>query len=398
MKTIVALAIALNAATFAPAITVDTVGVGDLGNSNDPATGDLYGGVGYFYRIGKYEVTIAQYTAFLNAVAATDTYGLYDTNMTYPDVAGIQRSGVAGSYTYTAIGSPIRPVTNVGWGDAARFANWLHNGQPIGAQSASTTEDGAYTLNGAVTAAALLAVVRNVNATWFIPTENEWYKAAYYQPASNGGDPDGYWNYPMRTNSMPYSDAPPGTTPDNTRVANFNFDDGINNGYNYGVPVGSPGSNRLTDVGAYTSSPSYYGTLDQGGNVYEWNESILLEPGTTSILARGQRGSSFQGTASAMAASFRGVSSTAFGSIFGGFRVATILPEPTTALLLLSAVGPLCSRRNGRWILTAPRSCRATSTSCSGYPTWPRSVGSISSSTATNGSNDPSLANSGSRT
>ena len=59
-------------------ITIDTVPIGNPGNANDPTTGNLYGGVAYNYSIGKYDVTVGQYTAFLNAVAATDTYGLYN--------------------------------------------------------------------------------------------------------------------------------------------------------------------------------------------------------------------------------------------------------------------------------------------------------------------------------
>ena len=60
----------------ARAVTIDMVPVGNAGNANDPTTGNVYGGVGYDCQIGKYEVTIAQYTEFLNAVAATDTYSL----------------------------------------------------------------------------------------------------------------------------------------------------------------------------------------------------------------------------------------------------------------------------------------------------------------------------------
>src|SRR2546426_808545 len=61
--------------------SVQTVHVGNAGNANDPATGNLYGGVGYAYNIGTTEVTVGQYTEFLNAVAATDTYGLYNTHL-----------------------------------------------------------------------------------------------------------------------------------------------------------------------------------------------------------------------------------------------------------------------------------------------------------------------------
>src|SRR5262249_21188822 len=163
---------------------------------------------------------VGQYTAFLNAVAATDTYGLYIGSVP-PDlnVAGIARSGASGSYTYSVIGSPDHPIAGVNLGKAARVANLLHNGPPTGAGDATTTEDGAYTLNGATSSSALMAVTRTANAKWFIPTENEWYKAAYYQPAAQGGDSDSYWAYPMKTNSVPYSATPPGTAaPDNTRA------------------------------------------------------------------------------------------------------------------------------------------------------------------------------------
>lgn len=174
----------------APAITIETVPVGNSGNAKDPNpdTGNRFGSVSYLYSIGKYEVTVGQYTTFLNAVAKTDTYGLYTTNMTAAEIAGIARSGSSGSFSYSVIGSPNHPVTFVSWGDAARFSNWLHNGQPTGSQNASTTEDGAYTLNGAISDAALYAVSRNANANWFIPSVNEWYKAAYHQPADQGGD------------------------------------------------------------------------------------------------------------------------------------------------------------------------------------------------------------------
>jgi hypothetical protein len=139
----------LPSAISALAVTIDTVPVGDVGNAND--SGNLYGGVAYGYSIGKYEVTVGQYTAFLNAVAATDTYGLYNPSMaTDLNIAGIARPGTSGSYSYSVIGSPNHPATYVSWGDAARFSNWLNNGQPMGAQNAGTTEDGAYTLNGAI--------------------------------------------------------------------------------------------------------------------------------------------------------------------------------------------------------------------------------------------------------
>ena len=93
-------------------------------------------------------MTIGQYTAFLNAVAATDTYSLYNASMTTDlNVADISRSGSSASYTFSVLNtggdSSNRPITYVSWFDAARFANWIANGQPTGAQSSTTTESGA---------------------------------------------------------------------------------------------------------------------------------------------------------------------------------------------------------------------------------------------------------------
>jgi len=344
MRSTLALTFALLCAETVYGINIETVPVSDVGNANDPATGDVYGGVNYPYSIGKYEVTVGQYAAFLNAVAMTDTYGLYAYGG-YPNIA---RRGTSGSYSYSSVlGSSNLPVEIARWGDAARFANWLHNGQPTGAQNANTTEDGAYTLNGATSSEALYAITRNANAQWFLPSENEWYKAAYYQPAAQGGDSDNYWNYPMRTNSEPYSDQPPGVTPDNTRVGNFYKDDGMTNGYDDGFAVtgstvGRNGVNYLTGVGAYLFSPSYYGTFDQGGNVWEWNEAQY------SALYRGVRGGSVVTDVKSLSASYSAIAVAGDPHLYVGFRVATVVPEPSTALLVgIAAVafGCLCRRR-----------------------------------------------------
>jgi formylglycine-generating enzyme len=326
MKFALAMTFALLCAEAANAITMETVPVGDVGNP--PQNG--VGGVNYAYHIGKYEVTIGQYTDFLNAIASTDTYSLYNTAMaTDINVAGISRAGASGNYSYSIIGSANHPITYVSWGDAARFANWLHNGQPTGAQGPGTTETGAYTLNGATSNSALMAVNRNASAIWFIPTsDNEWYKAAYYQPAVAGGDSDGYWVYAMRTNNAPYSDQPPGATPNNTRVGNFYKNDGIANGYDDGFAVtGLPynsSQNYLTDVGAYSFSPSYYGTFDQGGNVFEWNETASAPSGATD---RATRGGSWHidYIASASSGTYFWVPTTEKDDI--GFRVASIAEQ-----------------------------------------------------------------------
>jgi len=231
-------------------ITIDTVYVGGLGNANDPTTG--FGAVNYGYSVGRYEVTLNQYTAFLNAVGAADPYGLYNTAMgSNPNIMGIARSGLSGGYTYSVIGSGDRPVTYVSWYDSVRFVNWLHNGQPAGAQAAGTTETGAYTLNGAMSG----VVFRNADATFALPTENEWYKAAYHQPALQGGDSDDYWLYPTANNTHPNS---LNGSLDDPNCANV-F---LLSAHGYAVTqsaVYSPNEQYLTDVGAFRLADSYYG-------------------------------------------------------------------------------------------------------------------------------------------
>jgi formylglycine-generating enzyme required for sulfatase activity len=299
-------------------------GAGPLGKGPDR----VCGAVDYFYQIGKYEVTAGQYTAFLNAVADTDTYGLYNSRM-WSDSFGckIQRSGSSGSYSYSVAGDwEDRPVNYVSWGDAARFANWLHNGQPTGAQGLTTTEDGAYYLNGATSNAALLAVSRESDWKWAITSEDEWYKAAYHK---NDGVTGNYFDYPTSSDSVPSNDL---INPDPGNNANF---------YQSGYTIGSP--YYRTEVGEFENSDSPYGTFDQGGNVWEWNEAILYGS------CRGLRGVSFDAFAGdGLHASSRGRYDPSNEDVIIGFRVSEV-PEPgTMALLALGAVGMLRRRRNVR--------------------------------------------------
>jgi len=286
------------------------VTVADPGNVADPSTG--YGAVGYTYQIGKYDVTIGQYCQFLDAVATTsDPYGLYNSNMAaaMPTVA-ITRSGSPGGYSYAVTGSYNQgvncPIFEVSWGDAARFCNWLQNGQPSGAEGDGTTEMGAYNLNGATSATALMAVTRNAGTKYFIPTENEWYKAAYYDSTLNGGT-GGYWAYPTKSNTPPIN-----TLPDTGNHANFTDVYGTGNG-GYTDPT-----NHLTPVGDFVLSPSAYGTYDQGGDVAQLNETDV------SNSSRGLRGGAWgsgYGT-DALVSSFRNSRDPTVEGPNFGFRVA----------------------------------------------------------------------------
>jgi len=222
-------------------VTFDWVTVGDPGNACDPqGVGRCFGAVGYTYRIARHEVTSAQYAAFLNAKAASDPLGLYNTAMA--TLGGIARSGSAGSYTYGLVpGRESWPVVNVSFFDALRFANWLHNGQGNG-----DTETGAYTLLGGAPTPSNPMVQRNAGATVFLATDEEWYKAAYYDTSLAI-----FYDYPAGIDAVIVCSAP--TPAPNTA--------------NCGGAAGG-----FTPVGSYPNSRSPSGTLDQGGNVSEWTD------------------------------------------------------------------------------------------------------------------------------
>jgi sulfatase modifying factor 1 len=336
VRAAVVAAMVLLAVGVAQAVDIDTVTVGNPGNAGEHSGAGvggygpdrICGAVAYTYNIGKYEVTAGQYKDFLNAVAKTDTYGLYNTNMWSSGYGcKIQQSGSSGNYTYSvATDYANRPVNYVSWGDSARFANWLHNGQPTGSQGMTTTEDGAYYLNGATGSAQLLAVSREADWKWAVTSEDEWYKAAYYK---GGGTNAGYWDYPTS------SDAFPGRDMADASGNNANCYTGSG-----AYPIDS--GKYTTIAGEFQNSDSPYGTFDQGGNVWEWNEAII------SGSYRGMRGGSlFLEEDYYLHAAHRLYNGQTSEGYSVGFRVSEV-PEPATMSLLALGGLALVARRCGR--------------------------------------------------
>lgn len=312
-----AIAVALTYPSATNALHIDTVPVGNPGNAAQLMPQGTFGDVAYEYRIGKTEISNAQYVEFLNTAAKSDTYGLYSDSMATDTRGGIVRSGTPGNFSYAvkppAIGKgpggsdyeyANKPVVHVNWFDAVRFVNWLHNGQGSGG-----TESGAYTLLGGT----LLptnedSVTRNAGAKWFLPSEDEWYKAAYYNPTTGTYIENATGSPIHPNNNLP--------TQDTGNSANH-----VGSFYTTGDDL-----YPLTDVGAYRLSRSSYGTHDQAGNVAEWTET----PSNTSLRVR--RGGLW---ANSDIQSQHHAASLALNETTGiGFRVATVtVPEPSTLAL-----------------------------------------------------------------
>jgi formylglycine-generating enzyme required for sulfatase activity len=185
-----------------------------------------------------------------------------DDTQCYGLGSGIARTGSPGSYNYSVQrGRADYPVNYINLFMAMRFANWMNNGQ-----GHSSTETGAYTLAGGTPVPTnAFNIHRNPGATTFLSSENEWYKAAYYDVGKKM-----YYLYPAGTNAV-MKCALPGPTPN---TANCGSVTGAANPANPGLPDGGWIYNYLTAVGVYSGSPSPNGTYDQGGDVFQWTDDL----------------------------------------------------------------------------------------------------------------------------
>ncbi|MFA6186106.1 MAG: formylglycine-generating enzyme family protein [Phycisphaerae bacterium] len=268
-------------------IDIDFVNIGNAGNATDPATGSLYGAVGYNYRIGKYEITNAQWNTFTNA-------------------AGAPTGSPSNAYNSSAVHTGAQqPTNNVSWYEAAQFCNYLTSGDK---------SKGAYQLGADGSIAVDRAAAQVVYGTiYVIPTEDEWYKAAYHK---NDGITGNYWLYPTKSNNVPSNAL---LNPDPCNNANF---------YQNSYTIGSP--DYLTVVGEFENSDSAYGTFDQGGNAWEWNETLIGS-------SRGIRGGSYDVSVGTLMSPDRGYNVSYLEAGDLGFRVASV-PEPAALLLLIFGV------------------------------------------------------------
>lgn len=295
---IAACAVAMITSSAQAQLHIPLTNIDKAGNAAD-TTG--YGAVDYNYRIGTTAVTNAQYAAFLNSAAKSDPYGLYHTSMNNY-YGGITRTGTAGSYSYTVKeGRGNNPVNYVSFLDAARFSNWLTNG---GNDSAST-ESGMYIIVQHSTASYSLVSDRNRHAWagggYAIATEDEWYKAAYYNLAD-----DVYTKYAT------------GDTIDTTQASYNNS--------NYNIVAGD----------AY--APEQNGTYGMMGNVQEWNEGSFTE---FEVIYRIIRGGTYTSRDYALESSDRSqYTHVAWEYSNTGFRIATLIPvpEPSTYAGIIAAL------------------------------------------------------------
>ena len=320
-------------------VTFDWTTVGNPGNAPDtltmtkgavPDNTTGYGSVGYTYQISKYDVTNAQYVQFLNAVdpAGSNTLRVYTTKMSDPNAnppglaytGGIDRNPAAGiGLKYSAkAGQENTPAIWINWASGARFVNWLANSQGSGSTESGVYDMSVFTGNSFATPPA-----RANGATVFLPSEDEYYKAAYYDPTKSGTG--GYWQYGTQSNTAPSSVAPAGTS----NSANIGAGTDGQSAGTLASTMATTGAtfdsavNYLTAVGAYTAATSAYGLYDVEGLVYNWTEGTRTSFGNQLPI---YRGGSWRYNEGASGAAYRNVYSGANATSYAwyGFRVASL--------------------------------------------------------------------------
>lgn len=272
------------------------------------------GSVPYDFYIARDELSNAQYCRFLNAVAAHgDPENLWDKNMENAIGGYIRRATNSdGTYTYSLTDSAAAdlPVVYVSFFDLARYCNWLHYGTPKGGEVLGITEGN--DTQGAYDTSRFRAVAegreqpspnlirRNKGARFFLPDDNEWYKAAYFDPDKLGNRK--YHDYPVRSDNAPSQ-------------LQANYMTGST------LAIGAP--RYYAPVDSFRNAESFFGTRQQGGNVWEYIEGWRYgATGTISL-----RGGSWQYTEFGLHCLNEDPGELSEGSYLVGGRVAMAADE-----------------------------------------------------------------------
>lgn len=297
---------ATHADTFgsgANTFTMDFVTIGNAGNAADIPTG--YGSVGYTYQMGVNEVSRGMIDAYNTLIGGPV--------LTMSDMSGNGGNGAD------------RPATGISWNEAARFVNWLNTSEGYSAAYKFTTGDGNDNIvlwDSGDLGYNAANQYRNANAHYYLPSEDEWYKAAYYDPTANGGL-GGYWDYATGSDTPPTAVA--GGTAGGTAVYDQLF---------------ATGPADITNAGGL----SPYGTMAQNGNAFELNESASDGSNDIAGETRSFRGGSWGDADTDLISSSRSIFSPLFEDITIGFRVAAV-PEPSAFFLTLLGMISVVTRR-----------------------------------------------------
>jgi formylglycine-generating enzyme required for sulfatase activity len=284
---------------------VEFVTIGNPGNPPD-ANPNPAGAVPYSYRIGKYEIS-EQMIDKANAESALAGNPLNITK----DTRG-----------------PDYPATSVTWYEAAKFVNWLNTStgsvpayqfDGSGDFQLWTPSDAGYDPNN---------LYRNSLAKYFLPSLNEWHKAAYYDPMAGV-----YHQYPTGSDAVPDGI---------DFVGDPMFEAVFDGGYNQGAP------NIITNVGV--AGP--YGTFGQGGNAFEWNETAGDRDNDSGGEHRTIFGGSWATFVNVLEAGYTGGGiAPTFEANSLGLRVVEIVPEPRSFFLVAAAIAGLVASRMRRRIV-----------------------------------------------
>ncbi len=265
---------------------IDFVDIGNANNADD-TTGapNPAGKVEYDYRIGKHEISQEMITK------ANAEGGL---GITLADLTATGGNGAD------------RPATGISWFEAATFVNWLNTSQGFNAAYKFDAVGGTFALWESGDAGYNASNrYRNSLAVYYLPSMDEWYKAAYYDP--NTGT---YYNYATGSDTAP-AQVTGGTTAGTAVYGQAN----------------ATGPADITNAGGL----SPYGTMAQNGNVWEWEETAFDLVNDTTGEIRGRRGGPWINNGPNLLSSARnGVTNPGGGGIHSGFRVAgvSVIPAP----------------------------------------------------------------------